>query len=172
MTLPLLTPKQAADKCRQNAVLIDIRSADEYRQQHIPNARSVPLADLAAAEKQPEQMVLIFYCSGGMRTQSNAAVLAQYAQCCEAYILDGGLSNWNKAGLPVVGTHRDRIDMVRQTQIVAGSLILLGALLGVLISPWFFVLCAFVGAGLLFAGLTGFCGMAKLLAKMPWNQAV
>jgi rhodanese-related sulfurtransferase len=95
--------------------------------------------------------------------------LAQAADC-EAYILDGGLEAWKRAGLPVTVDSTQPIDIIRQVQIAAGSLVLLGMLLGFLVSPQLYLLSAFIGAGLLFAGLSGWCGMAKLLGLMPWNQ--
>jgi hypothetical protein len=59
---------------------------------------------------------------------------------------------------------------MRQVQIEAGSLVLLGIVLGVWVAPAFLGLSAFVGAGLAFAGLSGWCGVARLLALMPWNR--
>ena len=59
---------------------------------------------------------------------------------------------------------------MRQVQIVAGSLVLLGVVLGTTVSPLFLLLSGFVGAGLVFAGLSGWCGMAQLLALAPWNR--
>jgi rhodanese-related sulfurtransferase len=86
-------------------------------------------------------------------------------------MLEGGLDAWKKAGLPVSLDRSKPIDVMRQVQIVAGSLVLAGVLLGVLIAPGFYALSGFVGAGLLFAGVSGFCGMARLLALMPWNRS-
>jgi hypothetical protein len=74
--------------------------------------------------------------------------------------------------LPVAVDRRQPIDLQRQVQIGAGSLILAGALLGLLVSPWFYAVPAFVGAGLVTAGMTGFCGLARLLMRAPWNKAV
>ena len=106
-----------------------------------------------------------------MRTRQNAELLKQSAQACnEVYLLEGGLNAWQRAGLPVEAKPGQPMEMMRQVQIAAGSLVLLGFLLGSLVSPGFYLLCAFVGAGLVFAGLTGFCGMARLLAHMPWNR--
>ena len=89
---------------------------------------------------------------------------------CETYILEGGLDAWKKAGLPVTLDRSQPIDIIRQVQIVAGSLVLSGVVLGALVAPGFYALSGFVGAGLLFAGISGFCGMARLLAVMPWNR--
>ena len=79
---------------------------------------------------------------------------------------------WRKAGLPIVTDSRQPLELQRQVQISAGSLALGGTALGLLISPWFFIVPAFVGAGLVTAGVTGFCGMARVLMRAPWNRAV
>src|SRR5690606_32115604 len=89
----------------------------------------------------------------------------------EAFIVAGGLDAWRKAGLPVVADPRQPLELQRQVQIGAGSLALAGTVLGLLVSPWFFVVPAFVGAGLITAGVTGFCGTARLLMRAPWNRA-
>lgn len=86
-------------------------------------------------------------------------------------MLEGGLANWKRAGLPTVQDKAQPRPLMQQVQIVAGSLVLLGVVLGYLLNPAFFLLSGFVGAGLLFAGLSGWCGMALLLAKMPWNRS-
>ena len=89
----------------------------------------------------------------------------------QAYQLEGGLQAWKRAGLPVIADRKAPLPIMRQVQIVAGSLVLLGIVLAVLVSPWFMALSAFVGAGLIVAGITGFCGMANLLLHMPWNRS-
>ena len=106
----------------------------------------------------------------GARTKGNAPKLAAAAGKCETYILDGGIDAWKKAGLPVALDRKQPIEIMRQVQIAAGSLVLIGVLLGVFVAPGFYILSGFVGAGLLFAGVTGFCGMANILALMPWNK--
>ena len=83
---------------------------------------------------------------------------------------EGGLDAWKKAGLPVSFDRSKPIDIMRQVQIAAGSLVLIGVMLGFLVNPGFYALSGFVGAGLLFAGVSGFCGMARLLGVMPWNR--
>jgi rhodanese-related sulfurtransferase len=84
--------------------------------------------------------------------------------------VEGGIEAWKKAGLPIAGDHGQPIAIERQVQIAAGSLVLLGVVLGQIASPAFYAVSAFVGAGLTFAGISGSCGMAKLLALMPWNR--
>jgi rhodanese-related sulfurtransferase len=155
-----------------NAVLVDIREPNEYAREHIFGARLVPLAALDAADFDRDRAsgkAVIFHCQSGRRTQANAAQLIA-AGFRETYVLKGGLSGWREAGLP---SHLDRskpIELMRQVQIVAGSLVLLGVLLAALVSPWFALLSAFIGGGLVFAGVTGACGMARLLLLMPWNR--
>ena len=112
---------------------------------------------------------MIFHCKSGMRTAGNAQRLAAAADC-QTYILDGGIDAWKKAGLPVAIDARQPIEIMRQVQITAGGLVLLGVVLGTWVAPGFYGLSAFVGAGLIFAGISGWCGMAKLLAFMPWNR--
>ena len=89
---------------------------------------------------------------------------------CDAYVLEGGLDAWKKAGLPVLADASQPLELQRQVQIAAGSLIVLGAVLGATVSPWFHALSGFVGAGLVFAGVSGFCGLARVLMRMPWNR--
>jgi rhodanese-related sulfurtransferase len=89
----------------------------------------------------------------------------------DAFVLDGGLDAWVKAGLPVATDADAPMEIMRQVQIAAGSLVLIGVILGFLVTPVWFVLAGFVGAGLTFAGVSGFCGMARLLMLAPWNRA-
>ena len=74
-----------------------------------------------------------------------------------------------KAGLPIEAQPNAPLDLMRQVQLIAGGLVLLGVTLGITISPWFLGISGFVGMGLMLAGLTGFCGLAKVLMLMPWN---
>lgn len=169
--LKTIAPERATELMRQGAVLIDVREADEHAREHIPGARHHALTRLEEKTPvRPGDGVVVFHCRTGARTMGNAARLAAAAQSCEAYILEGGIDAWKKAGLPVQLDRGQPIDMMRQVQIVAGSLVLVSVLLGATLAPAFYAIAAFVGAGLTFAGVTGFCGMARLLALMPWNR--
>jgi rhodanese-related sulfurtransferase len=156
----------------QGGVLIDIREFDEHAREKVPGAHHLPLskldeADLAVHHGKP----VVFHCRSGARTLANRRRLAgKLGSGCDAYVVDGGLDAWKKAGLPVVTDRRQPLELQRQVQIGAGSLAFSGTLLGLLVSPWFFGIPLFVGAGLTTAGVTGFCGMAHLLARMPWNR--
>jgi hypothetical protein len=70
----------------------------------------------------------------------------------------------------VATDRRQPLELQRQVQIGAGSLAFVGTMLGLFVSPWFFAVPAFVGAGLIVAGVTGFCGMARVLMQAPWNR--
>jgi rhodanese-related sulfurtransferase len=174
MTLPTVTPARAKRLIEEGAILVDIREADEHARERVPGARHLPLsrldeADIAVHQGRP----VIFHCRSGARTLSNAGRLAdRFGGDCEAYAVEGGLDAWRKAGLPVVTDRRAPLELQRQVQIGAGSLAFLGTLLGLTVSPWFFAVPLFVGGGLMVAGVTGFCGMAVLLTRAPWNRAM
>lgn len=169
--LKTISPKQATELVRRGAVLIDVRDADEHARERIPGARHHALTRIdAETPVRAGDDIVVFHCRSGMRTSGNAARLASAAQDCEAYILEGGLDAWKKAGLPVTVDRRQPLELMRQVQIAAGTLVLVGVVLGTFVAPGFYAISAFVGVGLVFAGVSGFCGMARLLAAMPWNR--
>jgi len=166
-----ISPARAAELMRQGAVLIDIRERDEHARERIPGARHHALSQLGQGSVARDgDDILVFHCRSGARTKGNASRLAMAAGACETYVLEGGIDAWKKAGLPVTLDRSQPIDIMRQVQIGAGSLVLIGVLLGAFVNPGFYALSGFVGAGLLVAGTTGFCGMARILAVMPWNK--
>ena len=168
MTLPIITPEEARRLVATGARLVDIRAADEHARARIPGAENRPVDTLGRIGNAP---AVVYHCRSGMRTGANAALLAA-ASDCPAYLLEGGLDAWRAAGLPVIDDSKAPMEIMRQVQITAGSLVVLGVVLGLMVQPAFLGLSAFVGAGLVFAGTTGWCGMAKLLAMMPWNRRV
>lgn len=175
MTVSIISAQEVQNKLASGALLIDIRQPDEYRREHIEGAVLQPFSELQRqglnkALKQGN--CLIFHCKSGARTCSQSDFFKQLAQDsdCEVYLLEDGINGWKNAGFSTKFNSSQPIDIMRQVQIVAGSLILLGALLGWSVSPYFYWLPTFVGAGLTFAGISGFCGMARLLALMPWNR--
>ena len=170
MSLPLISPQQANALVAEGAKLIDIRDPDEYAREHIPAARSVPLDTLPGGLETHAGETVIFHCQSGARTFSNAARLAQAAAPAQAFIVEGGIQGWKQAGLITQEDTSQPLPLMRQVQIAAGLLTLCGVVLGFTLSSGFFLMSGFVGAGLLFAGLTGFCGMARLLKVMPWNR--
>jgi rhodanese-related sulfurtransferase len=170
MTIPSVSPRQAHDMRAQGAMLVDIRDADEHAREHIPGAVLWPIS--RSGQLLPDNATtVIFHCRSGARTQASAAHLAAAAGG-GAFQLEGGLEAWKRAGLPVQVDRAQPIELMRQVQIAAGSLVIAGLLMGAVASPYWLLLSGFVGAGLVFAGVSGFCGMARLLARMPWNRRV
>lgn len=152
------------------AVLIDIRESDEFAREHVPGAHHVPLSGFSPKDfPQDRDKIAIFHCASGART-AGAAPQILGTGFAEVYQLDQGLGGWKKAGLATVVNRRMPIPIQRQVQITAGLMVLTGVILGFALSPWFFLLSGFVGAGLTFAGISGTCAMASLLAVMPWNR--
>jgi rhodanese-related sulfurtransferase len=170
-TLIVLDPKTVAERLKNRTLtLVDVREADEFAREHIDGAVSLPLSKLEGAHLRLEPgRGVVFQCRSGMRTSANCARLAAFADG-PAYTLDGGLEAWKKAGLAVTKDASAPLEIMRQAQIAAGMLVLTGVVLAQAVHPAFLGLSAFVGAGLAFAGATGWCGMAKLLAVMPWNR--
>lgn len=170
MSLPLIDAARAAALLREGrATLVDVREADERARAHVPGSAHWPLSRLDQGEA-PQGAVLIFHCASGARTTQNGAVLAAKAGGCDAFAVQGGLAALRGAGVPIAENRRAPLPLMRQVQIVAGSLALLGAVLAATVHPGFIALSGFVGAGLAMAGITGFCPMANALAAMPWNR--
>lgn len=171
MSMQYISPQETASLLEQGALLVDIREADEYRREHIAAAHHQALSSLSAAVLPlADGQAVIFHCKSGMRTQNAADQLAAAAGARPVFIMKNGIENWKKAGLPVVRDASQPLELMRQVQIAAGSLVLIGVILGHLVAPGFYWLSAFIGAGLLFAGISGFCGLARFLQLMPWNR--
>lgn len=170
-TLHPLAPAQLqARLAAGTAVLVDIREADEYARAHIAGAVSQPLSQWEAAHLAIDPAAdVVFTCRSGARTQGACSRLAARV-AGQAYVLDGGIEAWKRAGLPIAEDRAAPLEIMRQVQIAAGSLVLAGVLLGTFVAAPWYGLAAFVGAGLTFAGATGFCGMARLLMLAPWNR--
>ena len=168
MTLATLSSADARAVIDAGARLIDIRGADEHARERIPGAINVPLDRIGDLPRDGRPVV--FHCKSGMRTAANAVQLGAAAGSAPAYILGGGIEAWRQAGQAVAADRSQPIEIMRQVQITAGALVLTGVLLGTFVAPGFFGLAGFAGAGLVFAGATGWCGMAKLLRVMPWNR--
>ncbi|MBH0239435.1 rhodanese family protein [Methylobrevis albus] len=168
MSLETITARDAEALVAKGATLVDIRDRDEHARENIPGAVNRPVAALSDAAITGD--CVIFHCRSGNRTSVNAATLKAAVAEGRAYILEGGIEGWKDAGLPVRRDRSQPIEIMRQVQIGAGSLVFIGVMLGLFVAPGFFAIPAFIGAGLTFAGITGWCGMAKVLALMPWNR--
>lgn len=169
-TINAATLKQWMDQDR--VTLVDVREPSEFAGEHIPGALLMPLSkfDPSLVKSEPGQ-TLVLHCQTGNRS-AEAAQKLFLAGFEEVIHLGGGITEWKQAGYPTKVNKNAPISIMRQVQIIAGTLILTGTLLGAFVSPWFLLLSGFVGAGLTFAGLSGTCAMAMLLAKLPYNQRV
>lgn len=150
---------------------INVCTPAEYREAHIPGVRNVPLSDIESHREEFAQKERVYvHCRSGNRARQAIERLRAAGVTAELINVTGGLTAWQEAGLPT-NEARGGIPLMRQVQIAAGTLVLLGHALFFVVGPLGLALSAFVGAGLLFAGLTGWCGMAMLLARLPWNRA-
>jgi len=171
-----IKPVRAEERRKKEEGLhfVDVRSPAEYEAVHATGAKLYPLdtldpkrvaAELGISAEAP----VVLLCAGGNRARKAAEKFhAEGIPHC--LVVEGGTKAWEAAGLPVV-KGRGSISIERQVRIGAGTMVLLGVLLGSWVDPLWFFLSGFVGAGLIFAGVTDWCGMGLLLAKMPWNQA-
>ena len=153
--------------------IIDVRTPVEFRELHVEGACSVPLDRLDPPTviggrngDSPEPLYVI--CQSGSRAKQACEKFAS-AGFPNVVLVEDGTPAWQQAGGPVV-RGKKAVSLERQVRIVAGFLVLLGAGLALTIDLWFILLSAFIGAGLMFEGITDTCGMGMLLARMPWNQ--
>jgi rhodanese-related sulfurtransferase len=175
MVVLSIGPRELAAKRQsgESVELIDVRTPVEYREVHCPFARNVPLSDL-----DPKAIMTARNGSGGAPLYVICKSGSRGRQACEKFLaagysnvvnVEGGTSAWAACGLPV-NRGKKAISLERQVRIAAGLLVVLGAVLGYFVHPYLIGLSAFVGAGLVFAGVTDTCGMGLLLARMPWNR--
>lgn len=153
--------------------LIDVRTPVEHEEMHIAGSVLMPLdrldpAAVKAASAGAESCVLI--CHGGKRAEQAFRKL-QAAGCKNLSVLEGGIAAWESAGLPLERSSGNYLPLMRQVQLVVGVLALVGSILALTVNRNFALIPAFLGAGLTMAGLTGWCGLAILLSKMPWNKS-
>ncbi|SBO42736.1 rhodanese-like domain-containing protein [Cyanobium sp. NIES-981] len=164
-----LSPRELADRLAAKAVhVIDVREPVEYASGHIAGSVNVPLAQLTRTELPGGPLVLV--CHSGNRSSRGLGQLLEQGHPAPVMDLEGGIPAWQQAGFPLQRRAGAPLPLMRQVQIAAGSLVLLGVILSQTLAPGWIWLSGFVGAGLVFAGISGFCGMARLLAAMPWNR--
>lgn len=170
MSVSTISPAEAfAGRAAGNASLIDVRTPAEFRAIHAQGAELIPLDRLDAKKLSSENRGPVYLiCASGTRAKLAAEKL-DAAGVSQPTVIQGGTKAWEAAGLPVV-RGKSAISLERQVRIAAGSLVLIGTILGWFVHRYFYGLPAFVGAGLVFAGVTDTCGMALLLARAPWNQ--
>ena len=171
-----ITPRQLHDRLQQGEKLhlLDVRTPAEHAEIHVPDVHLAPLDKLDAAQLAGEngfakEQPLYIFCRTGGRAKQAAEKLEKsgYEQC---HVVEGGTMAWAEAGLPVDRGTSKVMSLERQVRIAAGAIVLTGALLAQFVHPAFVWLSGFIGAGLMFAGITDTCAMGMLIAKLPWNQ--
>jgi len=152
--------------------LLDVRTPPEYANAHVPGTRLMPLNELnvenVLSQHKPGRPIYVL-CQAGARA-SKAIEQLERAGCRDGVLVDGGTQAWIDAGLPVHRGAKRVLPLMRQVQIVVGVLSGATAILTLAVNAWFAIVPLLLGCGLLFAGITGKCGMALMLAKMPWNR--
>lgn len=151
--------------------VIDVREFSEFNSERIADAQLMPLSDFEKhADEIDHTKPVYLMCRSGTRAKQAAEKLLKKG-FTDIHVVEGGMMAWAGANLPVVKGESRVWSLERQVRFTAGLLVLLGVVLTVFVHPYFLVIPAFIGAGLAFAGATDWCGMAMLLAKMPWNKA-
>jgi rhodanese-related sulfurtransferase len=174
-TIPTVVDANRLDELlrgRHDLRLLDVRTPAEYEAVHISGSYNVPLDTLgehAAEIREDVDAPVVLVCQSGSRSRQAEETLKRTGMP-NLHVLDGGLNRWVAAGKPV-RRGRERISLERQVRIAAGALAATGGLLAVKAHPRFGLISALVGGGLVFAGVTDTCGMARVLAKLPYNQA-
>jgi len=172
---PTISPAELHARLREGtAQILDVRTPAEFAAAHISGGQLLPLDVLesnqfvgTAGFDKGKPLYLV--CQSGTRARKAATRLAEagFTQC---FIAEGGIAAWEQQGLPLERTGSKVISLERQVRIAAGTLVLLGVLLAVFVHFDFIWISGLIGAGLVFAGVTDWCGMGRLLARMPWNQ--
>jgi rhodanese-related sulfurtransferase len=171
-----ITPHQLNKRLQQDKKLhlLDVRTPAEHAEIHIPGVHLAPLdrldaTQLVSVDGFAKDQPLYILCRTGNRAKQAAEKLEKggYTQCS---VVEGGTTAWAEAGLPVNRGTSNVITLERQVRIAAGGLVLTGVLLAHFVHPAFIWFSGFIGAGLAFAGITDWCGMGMLIAKLPWNQ--
>lgn len=148
--------------------LIDVRSPGEYASGHAPGALNIPLEEVETRLADLGNGPVAILCQSGNRAKMACERLQ--AHHSNLLVVEGGTEAWASAGKPIVASTSSRWSLERQVRLIAGLMILAGTVLSITLAPAWIYLAMFVGAGLTFAGLTNVCGMAFLLAKLPWNK--
>lgn len=174
MSVQTISPSELGElvKGGRSIQVIDVRTPLEFREVHATCARNIPLDKLDPAEisktRNGSNESLYVICKSGARGKQACEKLIAAGQS-NVINVDGGTTGWEQAGLPVVRGQKT-MSLERQVRIAAGSIVFVGVLLSVLVHSYFIWLSGFIGAGLVFAGITDTCGMGMVIAKMPWNQ--
>ncbi len=150
--------------------VIDVREFSEFNSERIADAKLMPLSNFEKHEAEIDHTKPVYImCRSGNRAKQAAERLTTKG-FTDIHVIEGGMSAWSGANLPVIKGDSKVWSLERQVRFAAGAFVLTGVLLGVFVSPYFILLSGFVAAGLMFSAVTDTCGMGMVLARMPWNQ--
>lgn len=171
MSVQEITPSQAKKMIdEQNAVLVDVREPAEHNAKHIPNAKLHPVGSISAKDIEDHEQTLLVYCQKGMRGKKACSKLLADNPNLQVFNISGGIESWEQNGLQTAQGTSNTLPLDRQVLLTVGILLLIFSTLVILSSSAFIWAVVFMGVGLVVAGSTGFCGLGRLLALMPWNQ--
>jgi rhodanese-related sulfurtransferase len=176
MSYQRISPNELIQRNPAQCCILDVRTAAEVQAESLPGCLHIPLHELTpealrqalqARGEQPDQIYLL--CQAGRRAEMAANQL-QGQVPAQLVVIEGGMNALKAAQIPLQQRGKKIMSLERQVRIAAGALVLMGVLLGALVNPLFYGLSGFVGAGLVFAGITDTCMMGMLIARMPWNK--
>ncbi len=158
-------------------IIIDVREEDEFAAEHVEHSINIPLSSFASLApgilNQLRERQIVFMCRSGARA-GQAQAIARQLGFNDAHSFDvheGGIVQWKKAGKSIVSRRlKAPLPLMRQVQLVVGTLIITFSMLALLVDSRYALGALAVGGGLLIAGTTGFCALATLMAKLPWNR--
>ena len=169
-----IDPKTLAQWLEEDSVmLIDVREPAEYRSESIAKSKNLPLSKVtidAAHLPEHHNKKLVFHCQAGRRSMLACEKLQRDGANVDVWNLEGGINAWKASGLPTVFSAKKCIPLDQQVRLTIGIIILIGMACGYWVAEAWYLLPVVAGLGLVNSGLTGWCGMAKILAKMPWNK--
>jgi rhodanese-related sulfurtransferase len=169
--MKLITASELKNKLAKDEILlIDVREPAEHKSECIDGACLIPLGEISVEKLPSTKRPIVIHCRSGKRSADACTKLLTTDPSLDVSSLDGGIIAWSQAGYNVKKSGSNILPLDQQTQIAVGFIAFSGTILGTFTNSAFYILPGFIGAGLMFAGLTGWCGMAKLLARMPWNR--
>lgn len=170
MTTTISPDELKSRLARGDCHLVDVREPVEYADEHVAGARLIPLGEIdRRGHEIPRDQTIVIMCRSGKR--GGQALAKLHAQGLTGVMnLEGGILAWKEAGNPVRRAERKVFPLMQQVQLIIGLGVLTGAVLSLAVHPYWVFLSAFFGTGLVFAGSTGWCGLAMLMSKMPWNR--
>lgn len=161
-----------AEEVRAGDLLLDVRTPGEFEYEYIEGSQCDPLQGIDArawASKLDGARRCVVVCQAGMRARQAADKL-EASGAKNLVVLEGGINGWKAAGKPCLRGEKRVLPLDRQVRIASGLVVLTGVVLGAMVNSAWYALAGFMGAGLIFAGMTNWCGLAILVGKMPWNE--